>query len=145
MPGRIPMFIFSAVVMARIKSYFAATTLVLCAALPFSAAAQNNDTKVIVIPMAGDEASCTWRYSGSIELTGNFGQVISYCQPDEIVISGGYAYSVFNTTKDCRVVTDIAIKKDFWPNDGWRVYWRGTSTNQCDGLKVYTSALCCKE
>lgn len=139
------MFIPSSALLTRVELYFAVISLALFAVQPLTAAAQAAETKVVVIPMAGDEARCTWRFSDSTTLSGSSGQIISYCQADETIISGGYGFNSFNSTRNCRAMNNLPVKKDPYPNDGWLVYWSGTSSTQCNDFKVYTAAFCCKK
>lgn len=135
--------------MHLIPFYVLLISTLLLASVSYSSTAwaQTNETKVVVIPMAGDEAHCTWRWSPQVTLSGQSGQVTAFCNADERIISGGYFTGSFNTTKDCRVVSQIAVfseNSSQFPADGWRTIWYGSSSTQCDGFRISGQAFCCK-
>ena len=119
-------------------------TIAMAMLITLPAMAQTDTTKVVVIPMAGDEANCTWRESSSVPLDTWFTHIYSYCEADERIISGGFRYNGYQTSKNCRVIANLPVFKGGPNNDGWRVTWGMPNQTECADYAAITTAFCCK-
>lgn len=128
--------------MTHLIKAVAATAIVLIFSAAFTTHAANN---VVVIPMFGSDAKCEWRETDTEPLDTFYKSISSSCLSDEKIITGGFRYGSYNTTKDCRVVASYPLlKSGGFLTEGWRVTWGQPSATECSGSTARTYALCCK-
>ena len=123
----------------------AVSALFILALFIVSAHAQTDKPRVVIIPMAGDEANCTWRETNHEPLDSNYTHISSYCESDERIITGGFRYHGNNVGKDCRVIQNYPLLKPANPIEGWKVTWGMPSHTECSIVNVITLSFCCKE
>jgi len=96
--------------------------------------------KIVVIPLGADAKAptCTTRVGQTVFLFGKHVGILANCLEGEIAMSGGYQYSAWDTSKDCRV-----IESKPYNGSSWYIEWGAPTQLECAENSATAIVNCC--